>query len=125
LLELEDMLRIAEAQIAREQEAAPRANRFLFCDTSPLTTLFYSRHLFHRADPALERLAERPYDLAVLCAPDFPFVQDGTRQPASFRAHQHDWHLRELAARDIRCLLTSGPVSQRLVQVHRALSGIS
>jgi NadR type nicotinamide-nucleotide adenylyltransferase len=57
-LAFEDLLHIAEVQAAREDEAAGRANRWLVCDTSPLTTLFYSRHLFGRADP-LTREARR------------------------------------------------------------------
>ncbi len=98
-LVFEDMKNIAEVQIQREEAAAMHANRFLFCDTSPLTTLFYSNHLFGRAEPTLERLAERHYDFTLLCAPDFSFVQDGTRQPESFRLQQHDWYLSELIRR--------------------------
>jgi nicotinamide riboside kinase len=39
-LTYEDMLHIAERQVAAEDEASLQAKRFLFCDTSPLTTLF-------------------------------------------------------------------------------------
>jgi len=124
-LNFADMIHIARRQVALEEEAAGRANRFLFCDTSPLTTLFYSRHLFGRAEPELERLANRDYGLVVLCAPDFPFVQDGTRQPASFRALQHEWYLRELAARARPFLLAEGPVQERVLSVRRALRPLS
>ena len=72
------------------------ANRWLFCDTSPLTTLFYSRDLFGQAEPALEALARRPYALTLLCAPDFPFVQDGTRREPEFRNRQHAFYLEAL-----------------------------
>jgi len=118
----EDMLRIAQLQVSLEEEAAGRANRYLFCDTSPLTTLFYSRHLFGRAEPELERLANRSYDVVVLCAPDFPFVQDGTRQPESFRARQHEWYLGELAAREIPFVLAEGAMKDRVLAVSRSLS---
>lgn len=122
VLVLDDMIRIACRQTAMEDEAAGRADRFLFCDTSPLTTLFYSRHLFGRAEPELEQLANRSYDLFVLCAPDFPFIQDGTRQPESFRTHQHEWYLRELEARGISYLLASGSVAERVRIIKRALT---
>jgi nicotinamide riboside kinase len=115
------MLHIAERQVAEEEEAAGQANQYLFCDTSPLTTLFYSHHLFGRAEPALECMAGRPYDLVVLCATDFPFVQDGTRQPESFRSSQHNWYLRELAERAIPFLLVTGPVADRVRVVGKAL----
>lgn len=109
-----DMLKIALVQIDREQSAALGANRFLFCDTSPLTTLFYSRHLFGHADPELERLADRAYDLTALCAPDFPFVQDGTRQPEAFRNAQHAWYIEELERRRIPYALLSGSIDDRI-----------
>ena len=120
-LVFDDMLQIAERQIAAEEEAAGRANRYLFCDTSPLTTLFYSNHLFGRAEPALELLAGRPYDLTVLCEADFPFVQDGTRQSESLRSIQHNWYLRELADRAIPFLLVTGSVADRVRTVGKGL----
>ena len=122
MLVFDDMVRIARRQTAMEDEAAGRANRFLFCDTSPLTTLFYSRHLFGRAESELERLANRFYDAVVLCAPDFSFIQDGTRQPESFRIRQHEWYLRELTARGIPFLLAEGAVADRVQVVRRALT---
>jgi nicotinamide riboside kinase len=116
-LAFEDMLHIAETQIQREDQAAARAWRFLICDTSPLTTLFYSRHAFGEADPAVEQLAGRRYDFTFLCAPDFPFVQDGTREAESFRARQHEWYLGKLSARGTPFRLLTGPVAARIRQV--------
>ena len=120
-----DMQHIAEVQIQREEEAALRANRFVFCDTSPLTTLFYSHHFFGRAEPALEQLAERPYDFTLLCTPDFPFVQDGTRQPQDFRTRQHEWYLDELDRRRIPLLVLTGSIENRICQVREVLSKAS
>ncbi len=123
-LDFGDMERIGRVQVEREEEAAGRASRFLFCDTSPLTTLFFSRLLFGRAAPGLERLAERRYDLTVLCAPDFAFVQDGIRHGGSFRHEQHDWYLRELEARGIPFLLVTGPLDERAARVRAALDAV-
>jgi NadR type nicotinamide-nucleotide adenylyltransferase len=120
-LEYDDLLHIAKTQVQREEDTAGKSNRFLFCDTSPLTTLFYSRHLFGKADLALEKLAESTYDLTLLCAPDFPFVQDGTRQPDSFRIFQHEWYLRELSTRQIPYHVVTGPIAQRIAQVREWL----
>lgn len=107
-LVFEDMLQIARTQIEREKNLAEQANHWLFCDTSPLTTLFYSQAMFGRVDAELVQLAERRYDVVVLCAPDFDFVQDGTRQGESFRGRQHDWYLRELRERNIQCIVAHG-----------------
>lgn len=121
-LAFEDMRHIAEVQIQREEAAANHANRFLFCDTSPLTTLFYSNHMFGKAEQGLERLAERHYDFTVLCAPDFSFVQDGTRHPESFRTSQHEWYLNELAERGIAYRLVTGSLESRITQAREFLS---
>lgn len=109
-----DLLEIAREQVAREEEAARRAVRFLICDTTPLTTLFYSHHLFGRAEPELQRLAERRYDHVVLCAADFPFVQDGTRTEPSLREIQQSWYRAELAARGVPFMEVSGSVNERV-----------
>lgn len=121
VLVFEDMKHIAEAQIQREEVAALHANHFLFCDTSPLTTLFYSNHLFGKAEPILERLAERPYDFTILCTPDFSFVQDGTRQPETFRLRQHEWYLNELTKRGVAYRLVTGSLEARISQTRELL----
>ena len=120
-LAYEDLLDIAHRQVEREQQAALRSNRYVFCDTSPLTTLFYSLDLFGRADAALETLALRPYDLHVLCAPDFEFVQDGTRRDAEFRQRQHAWYLEQLGRKGLRYLLVEGSVRARVDRVAEGL----
>lgn len=111
-LDFEDMLLIARRHIAAE-EAAARKSTWVISDTSPLTTLFYSLDLFRRADPELQALAARRYDQVIVCAPDFPFVQDGTRRDAAFRAHQHDWYLQELRERNIPHQIASGTLQER------------
>jgi NadR type nicotinamide-nucleotide adenylyltransferase len=118
----DDMLEIARCQIEREQSTARNAARYLFCDTSPLTTLFYSLDMFCRADVALERLALVSYDLHVLCAPDFEFVQDGTRRDAEFRLRQHHWYLEQLGRIGVHYLLAQGPVQTRVDQIAARLA---
>ena len=118
-LEFDDLLEIGTTQVALEKAAARQANAVIFCDTSPLTTLFYSVEMFGRADPALEQLAERPYDLYVLCAPDFPFVQDGTRRDEDFRQRQHDWYVQELTRRGLSFVLAEGPLDARVARIAR------
>lgn len=121
-LAYDDLLDIARTQVAREQRACRSARRWLLCDTSPLTTLMYCRDLFGRADPGLERLAARRYDHVFLCAPDFPFVQDGTRRDEAFRQHQHQWYRSELSARGVPFTLLQGPFEQRAAQAVQVLT---
>jgi HTH-type transcriptional repressor of NAD biosynthesis genes len=122
-LVFEDLQHIGEEQVRREEAAlrTSSANRHLICDTTPLTTLFYSDALFGKVAPGLAVLAGRPYDLTVLCEPDFPFVQDGTRQQPDFRDRQHRWYLERLNAQGSRLVRVGGTVAQRVSQVIDAL----
>ncbi|KAF0811592.1 Trifunctional NAD biosynthesis/regulator protein NadR [Andreprevotia sp. IGB-42] len=120
-LRYEDLLLIAQTQIRHEEAASRRAHRYVVCDTSPLTTLFYCLHYFGQAEAALFELALRPYALVVLCAADFPFVQDGTRQGDAFRQLQHAWYQRELAERGIPYVQVTGDVASRLAQLDALL----
>lgn len=101
-LAFEDLLAIAREQIRREEAAllAPATRRFVFCDTTPLTTLFYSHEMFGRAAPELEALARRYYHHLIICADDFPFSQDGTRRDFTFRTRGQDWYLKNMADSD-------------------------
>ena len=124
-LEFSDMVRIAREQIRREEAAASHARAFVFCDTSPLTTLFYCLDMFGRADPELVMLAHRAYDLTILCAPDFPHVQDGTRRGPTFTALQHAWYESELRARGVGFLVASGSLDERIGLVRSSLFRIN
>lgn len=108
-----DMQKIAEVQIEREHRLARQAKEWLFCDTSPLTTSFYSQSLFGAVSPVLEELSRRTYHQTFLCAPDFEFVQDGTRKSADFRDEQHAWYLKHLAARKVPFVLLEGSPEHR------------
>ncbi len=116
-LRQDDMLKIGRTQVANELQIGHRTRHWLFCDTTPLTTAFYSQEMFGRVDAELARLASREYDHYVLCGPDFPFVQDGTRQGAPFRDRQHAWYLRELNARKVAFFVATGTVVERLAAV--------
>ena len=113
-LEYADMLAIGRDQVAREDALARTAKRWLVCDGSALTSLFYSLDGFGRAESELAALARRAYTATFVCAPDFPFVQDGTRRDAAFRARQHRWYLDRLATLGTPYTLLHGSLSQRL-----------
>lgn len=112
-LEFDDMLAIGKAQVEREERLLREAKRALVCDTSPLTTLSFSYELFGSADPALVALADRAYDRVFLCMPDFPLVQDGTRQDEEFRARQHAFYIAELSRRGIPFVTLAGSAERR------------
>lgn len=113
-LALEDMVHIGRTQVAREHALAQDANEVLICDTTPLTTAFYSHELFGTVADELRRLADRTYQITFLCAPDFDFVQDGTRQNNAFRLRQHEWYLEQLSAMGIAYVQLEGSQQKRL-----------
>ena len=117
----DDLLAIAREQVRREEAAlrSPATRRFVLCDTTPLTTLFYAHDLFGRADSELWALAARPYTHTILCADDFPFAQDGTRRDPAFRARQQAWYRERLAA--VPHAIASGSLKERLGIVRGAV----
>lgn len=124
-LAYDDLLKIGREQLRREAAAVREAQCWLFCDTSPLTTYFYCVEMFGKAEAELADLAEaagESYGLVLLCAPDFPFIQDGTRRDDGFRLRQHAWYQAELARRDIAYVEVGGTLEDRVGQVARLLA---
>jgi NadR type nicotinamide-nucleotide adenylyltransferase len=120
-LSVNELLHVARTQIAREEEAAQHASTWLVCDTSPLTTLQYCL-LDHASVPAeLVQMAQRYYDLVLLCDADFEFVQDGTRRDSSFSRQQYDNTVAALNALGVDYLVVAGTVAQRVEAVMRRL----
>lgn len=113
-LYFEDLLAIGREQVAREEAAVGEADGWLICDTSPLATMFYSESMFDRVDPRLAELAHRKYDRTFLCAPDFPFVQDGTRRDDAFRMAQDSWYRHRLAVLGVPFQVLNGALPARL-----------
>ncbi len=112
-----DLLLIGRRHVADEDAAAARARRCIFIDTTPLTTLWYAIDGYGRADPALVGLAWRRYDLMLVCAPDFAFVQDGTRSSEDFRLRHDRWIRALLRARGVDYVDVRGTVASRVAQV--------
>ena len=116
-LGVDELLRVARHQVELEDLAAAGSTGWLVCDTTPLTTLQYCLHDHGQAPPELLALARRPYDLLVVCDPDFNFVQDGCRRDDGFRRAQHAWTLARLHEQGLPYLSVGGPVRSRVAQV--------
>ncbi|MEH6433960.1 ATP-binding protein [Massilia sp. DD77] len=118
-----DQFGIARTQREREQAALERANRFLFCDTTPLMTALYSRVYWGRVDAGLAQLeACHDYDRTFVTAPDSPWEPDGLqRESEAVRQMVHRMLLETLDARAIPYILLEGSLPQRLRQVEGLL----
>jgi NadR type nicotinamide-nucleotide adenylyltransferase len=118
-----DQYRIARTQREREDAAAARASRFLFCDTTPLMTALYSKVYWNRVDVQLAAL-DRKHDYAftLVAAPDGPWVPDGLqRESEAVRQRVHAQVIATLEERAIPYLLVEGSLPQRVRQVERLL----
>ena len=116
-LSVDELLRVARTQVNWEREHAARSHGWLVCDTTPLTTLQYCLHDHGQAPAELHGLARRRYDVTVVCAPDFDFVQDGCRRDAAFRAAQHAWTLERLHEQGVQAVAVHGSVQARVAQM--------
>jgi HTH-type transcriptional repressor of NAD biosynthesis genes len=126
-LKYEDMAMIGQQQVEMEDAhaAGVRVDEFLYCDTSPMTTKFYSQQWFGRVSQTLEELIwkySNSYYKVFLCAPDFPMIQDGTRQDESFRTKGHAYYLKELSDCGIEYTMLTGTLTDRVVKVKEVLS---
>lgn len=113
----DDLRLIGERHVADEDAAMRRARRCVFIDTTPLTTLWYSIDGYGRADAGLVELSWRRYNLTLMCAPDFAFVQDGSRSSEDFRLRHDRWIRAILRARGIDYVDVRGSVVARLAAV--------
>jgi HTH-type transcriptional regulator, transcriptional repressor of NAD biosynthesis genes len=75
----------------------------------------WHRRYLGRDDPQLEALIARtrPH-LYLVCAPDLPWVQDGTRESRAERDAMHADTVRRVEASGVPWLLLSGPHDTRL-----------
>jgi NadR type nicotinamide-nucleotide adenylyltransferase len=119
-----DQYPIARTQMERENEAASRASRFLFCDTTPMMTALYSRWYWGRVDAQLALLERRhAYAFTLVTAPDSPWEADGLqRESEAVRQTIHEQVLQMLDERAIPYLTVTGSLPQRMLQAARYIN---
>lgn len=81
----EDLLKIAKAQLEQEdaclEKVAKLNTPFLFIDTDMYVMKVWCEFVFGKCHQwILDRIAERSYDLYLLCKPDLPWVKDELRE---------------------------------------------
>lgn len=88
----DDLLTIAKGQLALEENyvqavsintanAQPSTSKYLFIDTDQYVMKVWCEFVFNQCHTwILNRIAERPYDLYLLCDTDLPWVKDELRE---------------------------------------------
>jgi NadR type nicotinamide-nucleotide adenylyltransferase len=107
---------IARLQSWYEDFLAEHANRVLFCDTDAWTTGLFHQEYVGRRSPAVDAVADRHYDLAILCDVETPFRQDeyGMRTDGPHRQRMHDAYLAHLVETGIPFVVVSGSHAERM-----------
>lgn len=118
----DDFVSIAETQNRKEEEIARSAKRLLICDTDALATAIWHERYMGFKSPAVARLAlplrNRFY---VVTQPDFPFVQDGTRDGEGIRDWMHIRFVETMRALRANHLVVGGSIEVRVEQVLDAI----
>ncbi|HMI98816.1 MAG TPA: AAA family ATPase [Gaiellaceae bacterium] len=115
-----DYLKIARAQHQREERMRRDARRFLFCDTTPWTTLHWCLRSHGTADPRLGNIVDRTMGEYAwfVCDDDFPWAQDGWRVMGDGEARRfQQLQLDDLEARGVPYEVLSGTIEERLETV--------
>ncbi|WP_088894564.1 AAA family ATPase [Leptolyngbya ohadii] len=120
-----EFVQIAKRQAAWEADLAMRANRLLICDTDALATHVWHRRYRGTYSPAVEQIAEGcHYDLYILTAPDFAFVQDGTREGEGIRLEMHQWFIEVLNQKGKPYITVQGKHEQRMAEAIAAIDAL-
>lgn len=123
-LPLADYVRICREHVALEDAAALRARRFVISDTNATTTQQYAFFFFGECPPEVRAYADRcpgRYAHAVVCAPDIPFDQDGTRVHPQVQRYQDGAIRNDLAVRGVPYTVVGGTVAERVAAVRGVL----
>jgi NadR type nicotinamide-nucleotide adenylyltransferase len=111
----QEFIGIAQAQITLEEALARRANRILIADTDALTTHVWHRRYVGTWSKRVEAVADsRSPHLYIVTLPDFPFVQDGTREGETIRMEMHQWLIETLVAKKRNYVEVGGDRESRM-----------
>ncbi|HWJ93228.1 MAG TPA: ATP-binding protein [Telluria sp.] len=123
-----DYVDIAVKHRAAEAEALAHAKRYLFVDTSALTTLLLGYCFGHVVEAPAELLryaddCKQRYAHHFVCADDIPYEIDPARENEAWRGKIQRLVLEDLEQRGIPYTILTGSVEERAAQVRRVLAG--
>ena len=118
----QQVLEIAQGQLAGEAAAEANGARVLLCDTTVLTCRIWAEVAFGAAGPALLALdTPQRYALTLLACPDMPWQPDPLRSHPEARDWLLDLYRQALAREGVAPLLLQGSPQARLAAVWRVL----
>ena len=102
-------------------------SRLLFIDTDQYVMKVWCEYVFHQCHNwILRRIAERPYDLYLLCKPDLPWVQDVLREYPDEKPRQELYHMYHdlLVQQHTPWIEVKGSYEERFEQAREAVAQI-
>ncbi len=110
-----DLLEIAKAQMALEEQKARKANRLLFCDTGMLVLKIWSEHSYGRCHPwILRQWQEHSYTQYLLPDIDMPWQPDPQREHPHLREYFFKLYKEHLQLQQLPFQVISGLGETRL-----------
>ena len=103
------------------------SQKFLFLDTDMQVMKVWCEYVFGDCHTwILNRIAERPYDLYLLCKPDLPWVQDELREYPDEKPRQELYHIYRdmLIQQHTPWVEISGGYEERLQKAVEAVDGL-
>jgi NadR type nicotinamide-nucleotide adenylyltransferase len=129
-----DLLTIAHGQLEQEkiiEEAlvadTRNQNRLLIIDTNMYVMQVWCEFVFQKCHSwILEQLAERPYDLYLLCNIDLPWVKDELREYPDLESRKSLYHMYRqiLATQNVPWVHVTGNYEQRLQIASAAIDNL-
>lgn len=124
-LSTEEFIHIAKMQILIEHHYRKHAKNLIFLDTDTfMTSVWHYRYLKHDSE-ILEKMWKRSKrDLILLCTPEIPFVQDGTRDGELIRQEMSEWIENRLSKEHLHYVKISGSISERFRQAKSCIESL-
>lgn len=121
---MDDILKIAQGQVERENELVLKANKYLFCDTELINTKIWSIHKYNTCPKwIVDSIKTHIYDLYLLCYVDIPWEDDPLRENPREREFFFNWFKKELEAYGFPYIIIKGNIFQRtedaIKNIHR------
>ena len=123
-LTAEQLLEIAETHLCRENQMVLESNKFLFVDTTALTTYHFSLDYHGYSLPALRKIAEESilqYDYVFLCGEDIPYEDTWDRSGPGKRKNSQRRLIRDLASMKVPYVTLKGDLRSRIATIKRTL----
>jgi NadR type nicotinamide-nucleotide adenylyltransferase len=124
----DDLLVIAKRQLQMEDDYAQRTNsKLLFIDTDMYVMKIWCEFVFGKCHQwILDRIAERKYDMYLLCNTDLPWTKDELREYPDLESRLHLFHMYKdtMVGQHIPWKEIKGTLSDRLTSAVKAVESL-